>query len=645
MSQFTIPFEIFEVIAGFLDLKDKIQCALVCKQWLPQFTEFIWKEIKISSQRKLATICDLSNPKNKVYITNGHHVHILELQVCVDATDIQLYALQKCFPNIRRLVLEYEAFIGEDFGKYTNWSLWRSLTEMSLNLDTVDIFIADLEFQKILACVPHLTWLKIVQNKAGDVKSVNPECLEILHKYLQKLKYLSLDLEFEDIADASLDFNPKLTPITSLQTLITPICAMEYRWMYYFATKYPNLRTIKTNSSGPTRQFRMSPVHLPAISTSQDLFKQLTSLDISISNGSIFYLAYWTRVFSLGIPLKHIELNVTEVGTNDPPFAENIIKQCINSYGKLLESLIVNVYGLHSKYWDVLAVLDSYPHLVSLTLRTRHTIIPLDTVLDCYSGLKRLLIDSYQLTTDESLAEIVKPHGLRILGIKNSHFYYNILCYISGRCKNINYMSMSFVHITGPVSPKTGNLYIDMSHTHLKAFVHSNVRYNVSDAVESVENSINFIHLNASSTYPNRRENTKTTPVLKSLPWYKKIALYPRYNNPFTSKSHSKVESDAIWFYSSYLSNWNGVMGDFTWQLEQMEIETALQYFENFSLRKIPVNRGFGNSENINDLRERWKIDLYRGYVTLKLGSVIHYSFPFELGAIDYNWDEEYNAL
>ncbi|KAI9011999.1 hypothetical protein CLU79DRAFT_440108 [Phycomyces nitens] len=640
MSQYRIPFEIIEYIARFIEFKDKLQCALVCKYWSLKFTELIWKKINISSQRQLEDICNSQIPKHIIYRNNGHHVHELHLEVSIDANDIQLYTLQQYFPNIRRLIVEHEAFIGDDFARHADWNLWKCLTEMSLNLDTVDIFITDMEFQGILSCIPHLQWLHIIQNNEDDTKRVNLQCFELIHSHLQKLKYIDIDMDFEEISDTDLSIIPRVLPAKSLTTLITPVYTTEYRWIYYFAMKYPNLHTMKTNTDEVDRQFYECPSDLPNLSTSQSLFNQLKNLDIVISDNQDSLRRNWAKVLSDDMPLNHIDLTIIELPPKEPLFPDYIFNQYVQPYSARLESFTVRIHGPISRLFNT-TTLNSCPRLTTLTLCTHLATISLSTILDHYQSLTRLIIDSSQVITGESQSEIPTTHRLSILGVRSASFRFDFLAYVSNRCRDLKYISMHNVHICFPIYTRTRHLCIDMSHTHLKYLVHSNVRYNISEMMYGADYSINFVHLSLIDRCPQQTEDINIISTQKILAQYTHGIIKDYNDNPM-NKSSSKIESDPIWFYSTYSRCWSNVWESVTWQLRRDEIETATEYFKNVSGRDFPMASAFENSGNIHGSRGKWDLDLFRGFVTLKFGSIAKYEFPSLSVGGNYNWDEEY---
>ncbi|KAL0078196.1 hypothetical protein J3Q64DRAFT_1701235 [Phycomyces blakesleeanus] len=154
----TLPPNILSFIATHVARMNQRTCVLVCKQWTEPFLNACWGKISVE-KLKIKSMVDTSNLK-RVYTINTHRVWALELATLNPEDMVYLSWLQQAYPKLK--YFECMETRGQDswITESIDWSLWKSLSYLSIHLDysheddTVESFFLKLsEFSSLV----HLT--------------------------------------------------------------------------------------------------------------------------------------------------------------------------------------------------------------------------------------------------------------------------------------------------------------------------------------------------------------------------------------------------------------------------------------------------------------------------------------------------------
>ncbi|KAI9014510.1 hypothetical protein CLU79DRAFT_838363 [Phycomyces nitens] len=641
-----LPFEIISHIASFLSFKRKYICTFVCKSWQAPLQESLWSELRIFNRKKMKAICSKDTAEYQSYHRNGHHVKTLFLEGELGASDEELYTFQQHFQNLNSLTIEQNGLSNDNFAVTANWHLWGKLTELTIHLSKWVSGSSEKPFLDIFACLPCLTKLRLSQGWVNGSMYFTWNDFETIHGYLPRLETLSVNMILASLSSNDLDLIQDIEPATRLIVFGPEAVYHDYRWLYYFARKYPNVQTLGKMSFGNDRLVEDCPSSLgPWFDSISCLFPYLKTIT-SVIGGHEGQpnLLFWNVLCPFNVPIKRLEYDV-HVSLITPDTFESIVGEAVNPFAKTVESVCIRTYNYIRGLWILTATLDHCPNLVELNLRIRCVIIQVDVLLNQCPALKRLKLSGGSLVISPEASKTTTLHGLRMMELTFIKTNSKTLNNISFRCRRLNYMQLTNTAITGSISPTTGNLCVDMSYTRFRVLLLRNVRFNTSQ-VDNDMNNINFMVLSRPIINQQLKDDAKNSRRRRVSSWYR-LPFFAAQSDPLLStKGHPKNGVEATWFYTPH--KYEGVEGwmSQTWVLTETEVNKALKYFNCYGNGESAVSRQqYKPADDIRKKRDDWKGDLFRGYATLKCGYVAEYTVGSGWFTDDYVWQRLFVSL
>ncbi|KAL0076037.1 hypothetical protein J3Q64DRAFT_1176586 [Phycomyces blakesleeanus] len=627
-----MPSRIFAHVANLLPKKHKSrQTPSNTMRDLHQL--FAPDGIVIDRQPKLDNICLISVYSSDDQEQSNWNIRKLILDGMIEVNDEQLSILQRHFQNIQHLTIRRVTLNSLNFGDTTDWSLWKSLTELKIGLDIITVPNPEEEFLAILSCLPRLTHLEVTRPRAIGSPTFTFQAIETLHQRLPELEYLSLSIDLVNLSPDDLLNIANVKPATSLVLFQPNKIYSDHRWLYYFVKKYPNLHTIGTMLFEGTRRSDTfyNPDEYQDIITS--IFKDplsgfpcLTRVRALIErHAEPAQIAFWDLFCSLNVPLTHLHCCFDIVETHTNTF-ENRIKRCMYAFSKTIAKLYIHARFSPYDPWVLTKEFTEYPCLSELIIGVHRAIIELDTLLDHCPVLKKLNMSSESLILSPSTPASPVKHNLQILDVVNMEISANVLDYVSLRCQGLKHMRLNGSRITGPVDPKTGNLYIDMSYTDFDIIQLTSICFNTSEYGNDPRTNINILKFVSNTTHQKAEEPTKHQTKPKLLLRHR-IFREANTDNVSLNENDSESNLSSKWYYMFYGYISQSKYSTQAWILTKEEVEHAQKYFSNFeyerSLAEKTEDYYTGNQESTKD---NWKLDLDRGYVTWKCGNVTEFS-------------------
>ncbi|KAI9014484.1 hypothetical protein CLU79DRAFT_766950 [Phycomyces nitens] len=257
-------------------------------------------------------------------------------------------------------------------------------------------------------------------------------------------------------------------------------------------------------------------------------------------------------------------------------------------------------------------MINIYHFLTDMSINLEESTLEIDQVLDNCLALKRLKISV--LIFSKSFGQPIRPHphGLRILYIYRSKITTDALGYLSLRCKLLNYMRLDTTEIIGAVSPATGDMRINMTHTCFKALCLYNVVFTTSQCARPNDSRVELVVLSWSKS-KNRTKRTKDFSCLDS-------------------RANLKAKDlERNWFFLPCAKSKNKPKGgNFVCRLSKRKCDQVSKYFHRFKhthdfsyMASVSCYSSF-----IDPSLERfWKANFFRGYVSFECGHVADYVF------------------
>ncbi|KAI9014491.1 hypothetical protein CLU79DRAFT_766966 [Phycomyces nitens] len=504
-----LPLELICHIATFLSPKDKLSCVLVSRSWRNVFQDSLWQTMEISQQKTLNSICSMSQSAQSVYKRHGQLVRKLCLQGDTVATAKNISTLQDCFGNLRSLYIQRDCLSDACFGDNINWSPWKSLTELDLELDDLAIETPEKSVLSILSHLPRLVRLNLGQFWQGRTISFSMEDIETLHDHLPYLSYLSLKVDLADFSAQDLLESTAVVPAKRLRELTIHSRVTDRRWFYYFARKYSRLTTFKWMTRGAKKIEDDHHSEAAAmLSVLPCAFPYLKTVDITAcGDPRRSYLIFRDLFCALRVPIKELTYNVVSPFDEHELF-EKIVQLCTNSYTETLERLTIGNSMTRQRPFSVLKSFHRLPRLVHLDFSSPNSHVDLDGILDRCQSLKTMCVGQGSLSTKPSSLSPT-PHGLRLIEFNKMKIKSSALSYLSSRCRRLNYMYLRNSSIYGQISEKSRNLAIDMSFTRFELLRIQAIKVYSNSDLTSTDPSIDLITLARSAPTPPPRKGSK----------------------------------------------------------------------------------------------------------------------------------------
>ncbi|KAL0094348.1 hypothetical protein F4703DRAFT_1921888 [Phycomyces blakesleeanus] len=624
----TLPFEILLEIAGVLTTQDKLNCTTVCKAWTSPFQESMWDSITISDKQTLNTICRVSTTNPSCYQKFGSLVTSLTLGTRLNINDKQLHTIQSLFNNIKHLKIPTVSQSLDISETNADWSLWSSLVDLEIYKQRMESDDDMEEMLYALSLLPHLRKLHITEDYGSGNIPYRWQALEVIHTYLPQLEYLQMDVAFESIYPEDIEEIDTISPANNLTTANFFYESIDIPWLYYFASKYPNLHTFKCNiAANPDTTYADYGTDRLLLSKLSNIFPRLETISIKeCENNEYPHGVLCKLLYEHGLKLKNIEYtaesksNSQYVSQQTP---EDVVYKFIDANVSTLETLTLKCYD-YSSQWMPLVDLTFWTNLVELNLYSSWGSIWLDRILDRCPALKTLRLSSENIVVSQRTSDTISLHGLESVKFEHASLSSESLNYISLRCRQLKNLSLRSIKVRGSISQETGNLTIDISNVSLKTLDFTDVTfYQSSGANCTYDTAINFIVLDKPSITPELEGSLDAGveisgiyhPVPNSKPiWIHQFQSYPKHGYART-------------YLDTYLRT-----------LTNEQATYAKRYFDSFqnNIAKYRKPESGMSYHERGAMGDSWTRDLHRGYVSVRCSSIERYLLK------GFKWDIDY---
>ncbi|KAI9020054.1 hypothetical protein CLU79DRAFT_836409 [Phycomyces nitens] len=620
----TLPFEILLEIAAVMPTQDKLTCATVCKAWTLPFQESMWGSITINTKQTLKDICRVSTTNPSCYQKFGSLVTSLTLGARLQLTDQQLYTIQALFGNIKHLkipTISHNLDISESI---VDWNLWSSLSSLEIYMQQMESDDDMEELFYALSLLPHLKKLHITEDYGSGNMPYRWQAFEAIHTYLPQLEYLQMDVGFEKIYPEDMEEIYSIEPANSLTTANFLFESIDIPWLYYFASKYPNLHTFRCNIAAKTdttyADYNADRVMLSKILS---IFPKLETIAIKeCENNAYPHGLLCKLLYEQGVKLKNIEY-VAESENNTQQSPEDIIYKLIDANISTLETLTIKCHD-YSSQWMSFVDLTCWTNLIDLNIYSNWGPVQLDRLLDRCPALKNLRLSSENIVVSSKPLDTLSGHGLETVKFDHASLSSESLDHLSFRCRKLQGLSLKSVKIRGSISQETGNLTIDISHTPLKSLEFIDVTFYESSGTNcTYDTAINFIVLDRPSIIPELEGSLNAgveisgmyCAMANSNPiWFHQFQSYPK-------RGYSRTYLD------TYMRN-----------LDNGQATYAKEYFQSFQ-KNIAKYRKPDSGMPYHErgaMGDSWTRDLHRGYVSIKCPLIEKYLLK------GFKWDIDY---
>ncbi|KAI9029560.1 hypothetical protein CLU79DRAFT_734630 [Phycomyces nitens] len=483
----TLPFEILSNIADFLSKKDILHCSLVCRTWATPFQQKLWHTLKIDNPKKLKALCSVitknnnnsnnnnNNSNNNTTMIN-HYTRKLFLVDRLGTSSSQLHFIQSHFQNLQYLFITRKCPWGIGFGLTEGLKLWKTLSELAIDLDGLVNFDAKDEFFEILPCLPNLVTLNITQLGERRTIGFKMKDFEEIHSHMPLLKSLSLFIDIQPLSKEDWASVVTVKPAVNLTCFKLIYGRLNYRWMYYFAHKYPNLSTLKSDAIEHYMQsMQDSDEDIQTLDTSSELFSRLETINLNTSGYfKQIHTLFWNISKVIPMSIKNLS-HILIISPKKSSLIEDAIRIYTRSFGSTLETLSVKCTVPTNILRSIIPEFEYCPCLVELELEKCFSSIHLDFIFDRCKALQTLKIKT-------NLVDITDPyntkeqHGLQTISLSNSRISSDTLHYLSYHCRKLRTIYLEGVKIITRLSIETSTI-VGMPYTCLDALYCDNVLF------------------------------------------------------------------------------------------------------------------------------------------------------------------------
>ncbi|KAL0084581.1 hypothetical protein J3Q64DRAFT_1821884 [Phycomyces blakesleeanus] len=584
-----LPVEITLSIAEFLELEDKIQCCLVCKDWLPAFQESLFKQVFVKNRCGVRTLVDTNSSANRLLQRYGHRTGTLDIRNN-NLDERQLYSLQQHLPYIRCFNWAYTSVCQLQSINFCGWTLWAEcLTSLKITSRSDDLI--EIRHTLNLIC-SNLHQLKRLYFHTSNTDSFTYtfDDLELLNDQLPELTYISLSAHLDDMSPDELLQIKNVKSRPCFKTLEIDIEKYTCEWMYYIAAKYPNISTIKTiyfqrptGVDPPTSQALTLLAELPRP------LQQLESISMSVkATCTYMYRDFVNKLRVFDIPVKNIELCVSfGWALNNSP--TDCAPLTADPWANTLEKISITYFRGCSNLFNFCNGVDYYPRLVDLDIDVFGVSVLLNIVFASCPSLKTIKFTGGTLLHKSNSSTTLISHELRDISLLNASVFTKTLTYISMLCNNLKNMLLDRVNIIESERGINEKSCIDMSSTHFTKFHIRSVLYDICDEHCKVE-----IFL-----FPSSVEKIEKTICRPQIPTEDVWACFWAEPGP---------DCRLVYLCSQKIGE---------------EAEKIDRYFRTFSYKPHQQYSKDQCQELVKQLSlNSWEDVLYCGYVTFKYGSV-----------------------
>ncbi|KAI9028076.1 hypothetical protein CLU79DRAFT_832492 [Phycomyces nitens] len=526
----------------------------------------------------------------------------------MDVTDEDIYALQKMFPNIKYINLDDIYISQKNFGLAADWHPWRLLRELAISLWRIDTPDMGNKLVKLLLTLPVLRRLEIKNhNILISSLSFSLNDLETIHLNLKHLGHLSLKSKLLPISDIALAQIADVLPATTMRKLRIESENTDHRWLYYFAHKYPNLRTIEFHGSNTlTNPEEQRNSTIPMLLKDSFVFQYLTELYIRYPDftGEEDIL-FWDIPNFENIPLKRATIYIRPMDPHSPDnhcdFCKRITESYLTKFSKTIELFNLCCESIHTVPVQLVKMENTLYNLVKL-----YTNIPIsadiDSLLCAAPRLKTIVLFDADIKVRDELYT-PKRFDLQSFTLYSGNITSDVLRFLSFHCRSLDVLELKKLSIYGNFTTP-GCQFIDMTYTRLKKLDISYTEFIIQDNTECPDNiNIMLITRPVEDIPPKQEYDPNVLPTVIGTPtkahydWF--YASEPKMMHPISKERGSRI----IKFFSNYEEN------------------------KRITLEKAPIKM----RKHCN----RWKRRCAFGYTNIGLGYVADYE-------VDRTWPERH---
>ncbi|KAI9028299.1 hypothetical protein CLU79DRAFT_559809 [Phycomyces nitens] len=470
MSVSQLPFEVLLRIANLLPIEEKLSCTTVCKAWKPLFQESLWNSLYIQNQRILENICDDSAPKHRIYQKNGSRVREIYVPKELAISKDQILTIQQMFQNIDILCAPLRVLKDSTLESFTGLYLWESLRSLEVTIDKLDSQTERMpSFLKAISYLPHLTWLKLLDNSAISLLVYSINDLEELHSNLPQLKHLFLNGKVSAITADDIKIFSHLTPAKYLAIAKLDLIDMDIAWIFYFLSKYSNIKTLHWSI---TKSLVAQEDFLDYINNQINSFrvplKYLNKLTVQNTWEDEESYEYLYKAISNQKPqLRQIEYckYITHYTEIQLYLLSDNLQSILLSFGSTLEIVSITTNADFSDMTGIIKALGGCPNLIDLCLNLSNSCIAVDIILDHCIGLKKLKLLGKTVVIYSNVPEKATPHGLYLIEFSRTIISTDIFYYISFRCRSLKCMRLNYMNVFGLITKSSKSIIVDMPYT------------------------------------------------------------------------------------------------------------------------------------------------------------------------------------
>ncbi|KAI9019311.1 hypothetical protein CLU79DRAFT_759652 [Phycomyces nitens] len=319
-----------------------------------------------------------------------------------------------------------------------------------------------------LCHLPHLEYLDI-SNGRGHTMQFNWRDLNILHQSLQKLKCLKLGINLETISLKDISLISKMDKATKLLCLEFCSKDVDLGWLYYWANKYPNIRTITwVSKRGMSRLIDVIYNGYPEMRTLDSPFRHLDTINLNYKEGqSRMTHVLLDKLHELNIPIKNIscaiKIRISDL-TDGAETTDKILK-----FSQTLLSLDLQIQGRSHDTLAISQALCYCPLLVDLRITAPFMTFKINEILDTFPSLKTLHLSSKRVFIEQN-EPLGMHHGLKEFWMRDTQTVYRLFSYLSNRCRQLKCLFLRGVLIPGIARAKNAVVPIQMKYSSLDTF-------------------------------------------------------------------------------------------------------------------------------------------------------------------------------
>ncbi|KAL0084500.1 hypothetical protein F4703DRAFT_1916570 [Phycomyces blakesleeanus] len=601
-----LPSEVLSQIADHLPTEDRLSGSITCKSWRYPFQDALWRNIYIDSEKSLEYIYNTIKPSKNISTSYGLLVHSLRIGGYYEMPDEQQNEFFRYLPNLKHLDL------GHMTCKHINTEMtianqtWIYLESLIINFigrpggPTTENLIS------LLKTCCSLRKLEISAEKRFCPVSFSLKSFDSLHQALPQLIYFKAFISHAHDLQPILDTIPDTIQSLTMAILDISFYQWSAKWLYYFSYKYPNLRSLRLDTS------------------------------------KVIY--GWTE-----IPLKNLKYKATcnrkDLWLHAQLYETNI-KRILQSFSGTLENLsIEGTVFFDIKHGPALELSSYAPFLKDLHIKSCGVSINLDDLLDKCPVLKRLryfggqlLINSSTMIKETIQQQEKQPqhHGLQILELHRVVTSAEVFSRLSFRCRRLQYMNLSSLWVSGLTFEADGCLLVDMPYTFFKA--------------------VRLAHIKYCSPYERRDGDTTISLTLLSQ-LSDPMSSLPSITSTSDKLIHGekeKVDRKSVAVVTRKNIAWFHTFLDVIFetdtrigirQLSEQEANTAVGFYQSFQSNRDNQPRRVDMPLDGDNLKEDWKDKLCRGYGELRCGQVEKYILPSDSKYDKYFWKYSCNNV